>query len=178
VKPLSFELPGMKLVNPTNEHKPWQVRHARAQKQRHAARVATQAYALGAKPPLVVTITRRGPGKLDSDSLPPSGKHARDGIADALGVDDGDESLVQWRYAQERAREWSVLVTIEAAASSVLQSDPSSRGLTTGTTGQVQRAEPHAEADGAGLHVASGAGGSRGSSRSGHTRRCAKHEQK
>jgi hypothetical protein len=60
--------------------------------------------------------------------------------------------------------------------SSVLQSDASSRGLTTGATGQVQRAEPHAEPDGARLHVASGSGGARGSSGSGHARRCAKHE--
>lgn len=120
----SFDLPGMRLVNPTNEHAHWCIRHKRASQQRYAARVATGAY-VGHKPAiavqrgtvrLVVTITRLGKGTLDSDSLPPSAKHVRDGIADALGVDDGDETRVTWQYRQERAREWGVRVEVSEVA--------------------------------------------------------------
>lgn len=40
-------------------------------------------------------------------------RRRRDGIADALGVDDGDESKVTWSYAQERG-DYGVRVKIEA----------------------------------------------------------------
>lgn len=110
---ISFALPGMRLVNPTNEHTHWRIRHKRSQEQRHKARVVAQAAGVHLEPlPLVITITRVGPGKLDSDSLPPSGKHVRDGIADAIGVDDGDDTKVTWLYAQERAKTWGVRVEI------------------------------------------------------------------
>lgn len=113
-----FEILGMRLVNPTNEHAHWRVRSARAKEQRQQAKVRTQAaggHLLAG--PYVVRITRRGPGRLDSDSLPPSGKHVRDGIADALGIDDGDDRQAVWTYAQERARVWSVVVEITRAGS-------------------------------------------------------------
>lgn len=51
--------------------------------------------------PLVVTLTRIAPRRLDGDNLQRSLKAVRDGVADALGVDDGDERL-EWRYEQRR----------------------------------------------------------------------------
>ena len=53
--------------------------------------------------PAVITITRVAPRALDSDNLAISAKSVRDGIADWLGVDDGDKRLT-WRYEQRRGR--------------------------------------------------------------------------
>jgi hypothetical protein len=50
---------------------------------------------------VVVTITRVSPRLLDDDNLRGALKAVRDGIADALGVDDRDER-VRWRYRQIR----------------------------------------------------------------------------
>jgi hypothetical protein len=52
---------------------------------------------------LVITLTRIGPGTLDSeDNLSAGFKAVRDGIADALGVNDRHPRL-RWFYGQERA---------------------------------------------------------------------------
>lgn len=69
--------------------------------------------------PCVVTITRASAGKMDEhDGLRGSLKRVVDGIAKALGVDDGSE-LVEWRYAQQKAKrgEFAVHVTIERRTS-------------------------------------------------------------
>jgi len=51
--------------------------------------------------PVVIRLTRIGPRKLDSDNVQGSLKAVRDGVADWLGLDDGDERIT-WLYAQER----------------------------------------------------------------------------
>lgn len=51
--------------------------------------------------PCVVTLTRVSAGVLDDDNLAAACKHVRDGIADALGVDDGGR-FVRWVYAQRK----------------------------------------------------------------------------
>jgi hypothetical protein len=51
---------------------------------------------------LVITLTRLAPGKLDhEDNLAAGFKAVRDGIADALEVNDRNP-LLRWFYAQER----------------------------------------------------------------------------
>lgn len=69
----------------------------------------------GTKPPtlpVVVTLTRMGPSNgLDCDNLPASCKGVRDQIAKWLGVDDRSP-LVTWRYAQVRAKGWSVQMVV------------------------------------------------------------------
>lgn len=50
-------------------------------------------------------------GKLDSDNLPGAFKHVRDGMADALGIDDGDARLA-WSYAQVKAKRGKCFATI------------------------------------------------------------------
>lgn len=47
----------------------------------------------------VITLTRYGKRKLDDDNLRGALKAVRDGIADAIGIDDGDAS-VRYEYAQ------------------------------------------------------------------------------
>lgn len=48
---------------------------------------------------LLVAITRHSPRALDSDNLVSAGKNLRDGIADALRVDDKDSRVV-WHVQQ------------------------------------------------------------------------------
>lgn len=60
--------------------------------------------------PLVVTITRAGPKKLDDDNLQSACKYVRDEIARIVGVDDGS-SLYTWQYSQ-RVGEYGVDVEI------------------------------------------------------------------
>ena len=61
---------------------------------------------------VLVLITRAGPRRMDDDGLSASAKHVRDGVADALGVDDADPR-VQWRYAQQKAQRYAVRIEIE-----------------------------------------------------------------
>lgn len=51
-------------------------------------------------PPLVVTLTRIGPKKLDDDNLETAFKYVRDQIAHLVGVDDGSP-LYTWGYRQK-----------------------------------------------------------------------------
>jgi hypothetical protein len=49
--------------------------------------------------PCVVELTRLSARKLDDDNLAAAFKSFRDGVADALGIDDGG-AAVTWRYAE------------------------------------------------------------------------------
>jgi hypothetical protein len=62
--------------------------------------------------PCKVTLTRVGVRELDSDNLARSMKACRDGVADALGVDDGSK-LYDWQYRQRKGKEYGVEVMIE-----------------------------------------------------------------
>jgi hypothetical protein len=77
---------------------------------------------------VVVSLCRIAPSKgLDQhDGLRSSLKHVVDGIADFLGVDDGDETRVGWRYTQRRGRkgEYAVEVKIEDRTGAILVSQP------------------------------------------------------
>lgn len=55
------------------------------------------------RPPLIVTITRIGPRKLDDDNLPAACKYVRDQIAHEIGVDDGSP-LYTWQYLQRKGK--------------------------------------------------------------------------
>ena len=122
------------LVSEANAHEHWRVRQRRAKAQRAAVSLSMSAeirartsggLLYGAKLlqhprellPCVVTITRIAPRSLDDDNLVGSAKHVRDGVADALGIDDRSP-LVQWRYAQRRGkpREFAVEITLEPAS--------------------------------------------------------------
>jgi hypothetical protein len=61
---------------------------------------------------VVVELTRVGPRLLDSDNLPSSMKAVRDGIADALGVDDGPFGPIEWRYEQRQSKAYLVEVSV------------------------------------------------------------------
>jgi hypothetical protein len=60
---------------------------------------------------LVVLMVRQAPRLLDSDNLAACMKAHRDGIADALGINDRSER-VQWDVAQERCNVPSLRVIV------------------------------------------------------------------
>jgi hypothetical protein len=64
--------------------------------------------------PIGARLTGRA---LDGDNLQRALKAVRDGVADALGIDDGD-SRIEWQYGQRRGGkgEYAVEVTIQGAA--------------------------------------------------------------
>jgi hypothetical protein len=68
--------------------------------------------------PCLVTLTRVSIGTLDDDGLAASCKGIRDGIADALELDDGDRSRLCFRYAQRKGKRgvFAVEVLLERAA--------------------------------------------------------------
>jgi hypothetical protein len=64
--------------------------------------------------PVVVTITRIGPRKLDSDNLASACKYVRDAVAIAVGEDDGSD-LYTWVYKQQTGKIYGVDIEITAA---------------------------------------------------------------
>lgn len=121
---VEIEIP-VRLVSLLNTREHHMARARRAKQQRSLARLQTIARLC--RSPLwarvangcgiVVTITRIGPRELDDDNLAGSAKHVRDGIADALGIDDGSD-LVTWLYAQSKGfpHEYGCQVRIEQRA--------------------------------------------------------------
>jgi len=63
---------------------------------------------------VTITLTRIAPRKLDSGNLEGVFKAVQDGVADALGIDDGDERLT-WVYkqAQGAPKQYEVWVDVE-----------------------------------------------------------------
>ncbi len=113
---ISVTLP-LKTVSTLNAREHWSKRAARAAEHRAIARMALTGPLRAAKMklPVRVTLTRVAPRALDpGDNLPASMKGLRDGIADALGVDDRTP-LVTWSYDQRRGkpREYGVEVAVE-----------------------------------------------------------------
>ena len=110
---VEFAMP-IRTVSEANMREFWAVKAHRAKGQRGTALLYTRTALRKKKPmkpPLRITLTRIGKRKLDSDNLARSFKAVRDGIADAIGIDDGHESLT-WVYAQAKGA-YSVTVRIE-----------------------------------------------------------------
>lgn len=94
-------------VSEANRRDHWAVRSGRAKAQRYVAYVAAVA---AIRKPIRdrirgggrwrIVLTRFSPRRLDSDNLAGALKAVRDGIADALGINDGDPRF-SWRYEQE-----------------------------------------------------------------------------
>lgn len=54
--------------------------------------------------PWVVRLTRISAGTMDTDGLAASQKGVRDGIAKALGIDDGDRARIRFVYEQRKGK--------------------------------------------------------------------------
>jgi hypothetical protein len=114
---IEFVIP-IKTVNESNTTRQgaWRARSKRSKANRSSARLHASAAHHGprVKLPCVITMTRLSAGTLDDDGLRSALKATRDGIADWLGVDDGDVDLVRFKYEQESAprKTYAVRVTV------------------------------------------------------------------
>ena len=109
----------IRTVSEANRREHWAAKAKRAKAQREAARVISITELRRVDRAIHVmdichriTLTRVAPRKLDTDNLARSLKAVRDGIADALGIDDGDERVV-WLYAQRRGAPKTYEVEVE-----------------------------------------------------------------
>lgn len=104
----------LRTVSTLNTREHWSKRARRAAEHRALARMALAARVRGLRLPAQVTLTRVAPRALDGDNAQAALKNVRDGVADALGVDDRTP-LVIWVYRQERGkpREYGVRVEVE-----------------------------------------------------------------
>lgn len=110
----SLSLP-IKTVAGQNAREHWRERARRVAKERSMARGAVLQH-LPAKRllPCTVTMTRVSAGELDDDNLSGAFKAIRDGVADALGIDDRDKR-VRWKYGQAKCGrgEYGVIIQFE-----------------------------------------------------------------
>lgn len=104
---VAFASAPVRLASLANARMSWPQKHRITRELRVLARslVGPQIHAWSPTtdaPRLVVTLRRIGPRRLDDDNLAGAFKPVRDGIADALRLDDGSERIA-WRYEQRPA---------------------------------------------------------------------------
>lgn len=116
--PITLDLP-VRTVSEANRasHEHWRMRHKRAKHQRRTAAWVTRVPAHGLLDRgvcLTVNLTRIAPRALDDDNLASAMKAVRDGVADALGINDRDPR-VAWTYGQEKrgVGEYAVRIIIK-----------------------------------------------------------------
>ena len=107
----------IKTIPEANAREHWSSRARRRKKQRAYAMALCKSAFRGNPPilPCAVTLIRIAPRALDEgDNISASMKAIRDGVADALGTDDGVNGGITWLYAQTRGkpREYAVEVQI------------------------------------------------------------------
>lgn len=93
----------------------WQAKARRTHMQRGQARLFCGLFGAWWKrfgvTPCTIQLTRGSPSEgLDSDNIRAALKHVRDGVADAMGIDDRDPR-VTWTYLQQRTKQFLVRVT-------------------------------------------------------------------
>lgn len=110
------ELP-IRTVSENNYREHWAVRHRRRKQQRLAAEKGVSP-ALGSIPgqgDIKVRLVRISPKQLDGDNLQGALKAVRDGVSDAVGIDDGPNTRLKWFYGQEPGRHVGIRVEIKIA---------------------------------------------------------------
>jgi len=101
-------------ISEANRRQHWTVRHRRARAQRRAAywHLYVTFEKCQLQTPLTIQLKRIGPRLIkDGDNLQNGLKAVRDGVADWLGIDDGNPGL-RWEYLQEKAKTHGVVVII------------------------------------------------------------------
>lgn len=92
----------------------WAKRAARAAEQRGVTRIMLCGSMRRPSLPVEVVLTRVSPRKLDTDNLWAAFKAVRDGVADWLELDDGDER-VTWYCKQLRShRRRAIQITVRS----------------------------------------------------------------
>ena len=95
-----------------NSRAHWRVEAGRTRTERTAACLAVKCAKDRPPFPVRVHLTRCGPRNLDRHNLPSALKGVIDGIADAYGVDDGDERW-QFVFAQRKQSLYGVEIVLE-----------------------------------------------------------------
>ncbi len=98
----------IRIVSTANKREHWAVRGKRNARERGAAcMLARTTLTAPATWPIVVTLTRVASTFIrdEHENLPMGFKAVVDGIADFLGIDDGDKSRVRWAYDQRKPSE-------------------------------------------------------------------------
>lgn len=99
----------LRLVSSPNLREHHMARYKRSKKEKTEVGWALRAHQDRPSLPCRVTITRLGPRPFDRDNNVASMKATQDAIAEWLGTDDSDP-LIQWVYAQRRAKEYAVII--------------------------------------------------------------------
>jgi hypothetical protein len=110
----------IRIESEANRREHWAVKASRTKIHRASACLMVSPLRrkiLSIGPKLTIRLTRIAPRELDDDNLARGFKAVRDGVADALGMDDRDRRL-RWAYAQERGEpgEYAVRIDIEGVA--------------------------------------------------------------
>jgi hypothetical protein len=108
----------VKIESSLNLREHWRVRANRNTSHRAAAFFVLKALGIGVgdRPTAcTITLTRIAPRELDDDNLAGGCKSVRDGVADWLGIDDGDKRLT-WVYRQEKGAPKHYACRIEVKA--------------------------------------------------------------
>ncbi len=105
----------LRVDNPLNgSHQHWATKARKRKHQRLTTSLVMAGHLKvhGVRAPCGVLLTRYGPSNgLDGDGLQASLKAVRDGLADALGVNDRSP-FVTWDYDQRREKTWGVEIRI------------------------------------------------------------------
>lgn len=108
----------IRIISEANMRQHWRKAAARKKEHRTTARVILQQHARPMhEGPVIITLTRIAPRRLDDDNLQSGMKSCRDGVADWLGIDDGSPRLT-WRYGQLKSKpgEYAAEVAVEWTA--------------------------------------------------------------
>jgi hypothetical protein len=112
---ISVTLP-IRTESEANLREHWAKKNRRAQLHRGTARLILRQPQYAAlyrhTGNFIITLTRIAPRSLDTDNCANSSKHVQDGIADALGIDDGSKRI-QWRYAQEKGKPKEYMIRVD-----------------------------------------------------------------
>lgn len=122
----AYTIDGLRLPSVANLREHWSKRAKRTKTHRTLALAYTRVALRAPLPPgpLDVSLVRIAPRALDSDNLASACKGLRDGIADALGIDDGDPRLT-WTYGQRQGAPRQYGVQVAVVAPGARQSAPS-----------------------------------------------------
>ncbi len=105
----------IQIISEANTREHWRPKAARAKAHRTTAEWTLRKHPRPRTDgPITITITRIAPRELDGDNLQSGGKATRDGVADWLGVDDGDKRLT-WVYQQRKGgvKEYGAEISVE-----------------------------------------------------------------
>ncbi len=103
----------IRTTTPGNSRGHWAAEGRKARSQRDAACLMVKCQKNKPPFPVKVTLTRCSPRMMDRHNLPGALKHIIDGIADAYGVDDGDERW-QFVFGQRKYHIHGIEIEIEA----------------------------------------------------------------